>query len=94
MIKPISLVLTFLLIRLSGIPVLLILLLNPSLTPIPLIIISARKVCRVLSSFKTDETSGPDDIPSRFLKEAADELVPVLCRLFRPILISCVSQYL
>ena len=73
---------------------LLILLLNSSLTPIPFIIISARKVYWVLSSLKTDKTSGPDDIPPGFLKEAADELVPVLCCLFHPILISCMSEYL
>ena len=30
--------------------------------------------------------TGPDGIPSRFLKEFADGLAPVLCRLFRPIL--------
>ena len=35
LIKPISLALTFLLILLSAIPMLLILLLNPSLTPYP-----------------------------------------------------------
>ena len=66
-----------------------------SLTLIPSIILSACKVCWVPSSLKTDnKTSGPDDIPPRFLKEAADELAPVLCRLFHPILISCMSQYL
>ena len=43
----------------------------------------------MLRSLKTDKASGPDDIPPRFLKEFADELVPVLCRLFRLILISC-----
>ena len=58
--------------------------------PIPSIIISARKVHRVLRSLKTDKASGPDGIPPRFLVEFADELAPVLCRLFRLILISCV----
>ena len=67
---------------------LLILLLNPS-KPIPSIIISARKVRRVLRSLKTNKASGPDGIPPRFLKEFADELAPVLCRLFCLILISC-----
>ena len=57
--------------------------------PIPSIVISARKVRRVLCSLKTDKTSGPDGIPPRFLKEFADKLAPVLCRLFRLILISC-----
>ena len=61
---------------------------------IPSIILSACKVCWVPSSLKTDKTSGPDDIPPGFLKEAADELEPVLCCLFHPILISCMSQYL
>ena len=62
---------------------------QPLSNPIPSIIISARKVHRVLRSLKTDKASGPDGIPPRFLKEFADELAPVLCRLFRLILISC-----
>ena len=62
---------------------------QPLSNPIPSIIISARKVRRVLRSLKTGKASGPDGIPPRFLKEFADELVPVLCRLFRLILISC-----
>ena len=62
---------------------------QPLSNPIPSIIISARKVRRVLRSLKTDKASGPDGIPLRFLKELADELAPVLCRLFRLILISC-----
>ena len=82
-------VLTFPLILLSAIPMLLILLLNPSLTLYPPIIISARKVCRVLRSLKTDKASGPDGIPPRFLKEFGEELAPVLCHLFRLSLISC-----
>ena len=40
-------------------------------------------------SLKIGKASGSDGIPSRFLKEFADELVPVLCRLFRLILIFC-----
>ena len=62
---------------------------QPLSNPIPSIIISARKVCRVLRSLKTDKASGPDGIPPRFLKEFAGELAPVLCHLFRLILISC-----
>ena len=62
---------------------------QPLSNPIPSIVISARKVCRVLRSLKTDKASGPDGIPNRFLKEFADELAPVLCRLYRLILISC-----
>ena len=62
---------------------------QPLSNPIPSIIISARKVCRVLRSLKTDKASGPDGIPPRILKEFADELAPVLCCLFRLILISC-----
>ena len=54
--------------------------------PIPSIILSTRKVRRVLRSLKTDKASGPDGIPPRFLKEFADELAPVPCRLFRLIL--------
>ena len=45
----------------------------------------------MLCSLKTDKASGPDGIPPRFLKEFADELAPVLCRLFRLILIFCTS---
>ena len=62
---------------------------QPPSNPIPSIIISARKVRRVLRSLKTDKASGPDGLPPRFLKEFADELAPVLYRLFRLILISC-----
>ena len=62
---------------------------QPLSNPIPSIIISARKVRRVLRSLKTDKASGPDGIPPRFLKEFADELAPVLCCLFRLLLISC-----
>ena len=43
----------------------------------------------MLRSLKTVKASGADGIPPRFLKEFADELAPVLCRLFRLILISC-----
>ena len=57
--------------------------------PIPSIIISACKVCQVLRSLKTNKASSPDGIPFRFLKEFADELAPVVCCLFRLILISC-----
>ena len=62
---------------------------QPLSNPMPSIIISACKVCRVLHSLKTDKVSGPDGIPPRFLKEFAEELVPVLCHLFHLILISC-----
>ena len=62
---------------------------QPLSNPIPSIIISVRKVRRVLRSLKTDKASDPDGIPTRFLKESADELAPVLCRLFRLFLISC-----
>ena len=57
--------------------------------PIPSIIILARKVRQVLRSSRTDKASGPDGIPPRFLEEFAHELAPVLCCLFRLILISC-----
>ena len=62
---------------------------QPLSNPIPSIIISARKVRRLLRSLKTDKASGPDGIPPRFLKEFDDELAPVLGRLFCLILISC-----
>ena len=41
------------------------------------------------TTLKTGKALGPDDIPSRFLKEFTDELASVLCRLFRLIFISC-----
>ena len=62
---------------------------QPLSNPIPSIVISAHKVCRVLHSLKTDKASGPDGIPPRFLKEFAEILATVLCHLFRLILISC-----
>ena len=43
----------------------------------------------MLHSLKSDKASGPDGIHPRFLKEFADELAPVLCRLFCLILVSC-----
>ena len=43
----------------------------------------------MLRSLKADKASGPDGIPPRFLKEFADELVPVPCRLLHLILSSC-----
>ena len=43
----------------------------------------------MLRSLKTDKASGHDGIPPRFLKKFADELAPVLCRLYRLILIFC-----
>ena len=57
---------------------------NPPTKPIPSIIISARKVRRVLHSSKTDKSC------PRFLKEFAGELMPVLCRLFYFIHIFCI----
>ena len=62
---------------------------QPLSNPKPSIIITAHKVRWVLHSLKTNKASGPDGIPPRFLKEFADELAPVLCRLFCLILISC-----
>ena len=61
----------------------------PLSNPIPTLIISARKVRRVLASLKTDKASGPDHIPAWFLKEFAAEIAPVLCHLFRLILNTC-----
>ena len=81
--------LTFPLILLSAIPMLLILLLTPSLTLYPPSSSLLVKFARVLCSLKTDKASGPDGIPPRFPKEFADELAPVLCCLFLLILISC-----
>ena len=61
---------------------------QPLSNPMPSIIISARKVRRVLRSLKTDKASGPDGVPPRFLKEFTDDLAPVLCHLYHLILIS------
>ena len=61
----------------------------PLSNPMPSPIISTRKVRRVLRSLKIGKASGPDGIPPRFLREFADELAPVLCRLFRLILKFC-----
>ena len=61
----------------------------PLSNPMPSPIISARKVQRVLRSLKVGKASGPDGILLRFLREFADELAPMLCRLFCLILGSC-----
>ena len=66
---------------------------QPLSNPTTSIIISARKVRRVLCSLKTDKASGPDGIPLRFLKEFADELAPVLCHRLCLILISCTYPF-
>ena len=55
---------------------------NPMSPPI----ISERRVRRALCSLKTNKAYGPDGIPPRILREFANELAPVLCRLFRLIL--------
>ena len=52
----------------------------------PPLIISYLKVSRALLALEANNAYGPDGILARFLKEFADELVPVLCRLFRLIL--------
>ena len=61
----------------------------PLSNPMPSPIISARKVRRVLRSLKVGKASGPDGIPLRFLREFANKLAPVLCRLFHLILKPC-----
>ena len=53
----------------------------------PSIIISSRKIRWVLHALKTYKGSGPDGIPPRFLREFADELAPILCRVFTTFLI-------
>ena len=62
---------------------------EPLTNPMPAMIISAHKVCRVLHFLKTDKASDLDGIPPRFLKEFADEVAPVLCHLFCLIHNSC-----
>ena len=58
----------------------------PISNPMPAPILSARKVRRILSSLKVGKASGPDQVPTWFLREFAAEIAPVLCRLFRLIL--------
>ena len=58
----------------------------PLNNPMPPPIISERRVRRALCSLKTNKAYGPDGIPPRILREFANELAPVLCRLFRLIL--------
>ena len=52
----------------------------------PPLIISHHKVRRALLALDVKKAHGPDGVPARFLKEFADELSPVLSRLFRLIL--------
>ena len=65
----------------------------PSLGPSPFPDVPAFKIGRagvkkLLRGLKPHKASGPDNIPTRFLKEAANELVPALC----PILTASLNQ--
>lgn len=59
----------------------------------PVRLFSHSKVCRVVHSRNTNKASRLDGILHQFLKEFADELPPVLCRLFCPILLSGIYPF-
>ena len=46
------------------------------------IVFKPKDIKRILRSLKPDKASGPDQVPSRVLKECAAELASPLCRLF------------
>ena len=47
------------------------------------IVFKPKDITKILRSLKPDKASGPDQVPSRVLKECAAELASPLCRLFR-----------
>jgi hypothetical protein len=55
---------------------------NPT-SEIPGLQISSKDVLKQLLSLKTNMASGPDDIPSWFLKENAYEIAPILANIFQ-----------
>ena len=57
--------------------------LGPSPFPeVPAFEIGIEGVKKLLKGLKPHKASGPDNIPTRFLKEAANELAPALCLIF------------
>ena len=48
----------------------------------PCIQVTTNGVSKLLSKFNHNKSTGPDDIPGRFLKEVADEIAPALSLLF------------
>ncbi|MCG8033368.1 MAG: reverse transcriptase family protein, partial [Candidatus Thiodiazotropha taylori] len=58
--------------------------LGPSHTPsVPPIKVNIKGVLKLLKDIKPHKASGPDNIPARLLKEAAEELAPGLTHLFQ-----------
>ena len=47
------------------------------------IVITENGINKLLKATKVNKSSGPDDIPAKFLKETADELAPALTLLFQ-----------
>ena len=56
---------------------------QPKFPRIKDIVISVEGVKNILRQSKPNKTSGPDNIPAKFLKENADELAPALTLLFQ-----------
>ena len=54
-----------------------------SIPPIPDLIISVDGVCKLLSDLNPHKASGPDGIPARILKVAAEEIAPALTIIFQ-----------
>ncbi|XP_072014766.1 uncharacterized protein [Amphiura filiformis] len=50
--------------------------------PVPSFSIDTEGVRKLLANIKPHTASGPDNLPAYLLKEAADELAPILCLLF------------
>ena len=53
---------------------------SPSIDPL---IISVREVMAQLSAWKPNKAPGPDEIPPWFMKEYANEIAPVLAKIFQ-----------
>jgi hypothetical protein len=51
--------------------------------PMPDIIVEQKGVTKLLKNLKTEKATGPDSIPAFILKTAAEEISPVLTRLFQ-----------
>ena len=48
----------------------------------PAIDIHVNGVAKLLRGLKAHKTTGPDEVPARLLKEAADQLAPILTTIF------------
>ena len=59
----------------------------PEVTPSPFpdmdpIVIHENGVAKMLRNIKPHKATGPDEIPARLMKEAADQLAPILTMIF------------